>query len=264
VKSERQALSFINHVGYCLASKSDGLELPNLWDAVTSRHNGSIAENGNGRAQRSYYLSYAWDIRQILPNHNSVYYGKIFKRRPSIVSREFFPYFFALTERTGVRDEYKVEHSQGKLSPLAKSVMDILMKNPPMTAKELRMALSAKGTKSVQGLENAIEELQRKMFVSRVVGSEQSFGAQWAPVVKCFPAEVRKAKTITHDLARYKLLEKYFQNQLISSISSIHKVFGWSRQTIYHTIGQLVHAGAITTATVTRDGKTDTCYCFIR
>lgn len=262
VKNERQALSFIDKVGFCLASKSDGLELPNLWDAVTGGEALRPNRNSNGEAKRSYYLSYAWEIQNILPNHNSIYYGKIFKRRPSLISREYFPYFYALTERTGAKDEYKSEYAQGKLSTAAKSIMDVLMKNPPMSAKQLRSAIAGRGKKNAQGFEKALEELQRKMFISRVVGNGHQFGAEWAPVVKCFPVEVRKAKKISSELARYKLLQKYFQNQLISTIDVVRKVFGWSRQTIYHTIGQLVHAGVITTC-VKVDGKKGTCYCLV-
>lgn len=260
VKNERQALAFVNSVGFCLASKSDGLELPNLWDAVLSGQ--PVPENGNGLAKRNYYLSYAWEIQNVLPNHNSVFYGKIFRRRPSLISREYFPYVYALTERTGDKDEHKTEFAQGKLSASAKNIMDVLMKSGALTAKELRNAVAGKGKKGVQGFEKAMDELQRKMFVTRVVGNRQNFGSEWAPIIKCFPAEVRKAKKISTELACNKLLEKYFQNQLISSIDSIHKVFGWSRQTIYHTIGQLMHAGVITT-TVLLNGKKCCHYCLV-
>lgn len=262
VSNEREALAFINRVGFCLATKSDGLEVPNLWDAVTSGQARPPHTNGNGVSKRSYYLSYAWEIQSILPNHNSIYYGKIFKRRPSLISLEFFPYFYALSERTGTKDEYKTEYAQGKLSAQAKGIMDVLMKHSPMGSKELRDTVTAKGKKSSQGFDKALDELQRKMFLSRVVGNGNQFGAEWAPVVKCFPAEVRKAKAVSVEFARYKLLEKYFHNQLTSSIDSIHKVFSWSKQTIYHTIGQLMHAGIITT-TISNDGKKDKCYCLI-
>ncbi len=264
VQNERQALSFINSVGFCLAAKADGLELPNLWDAVTSAQANLPTANETGEKPRSYYLSYAWEIQSILPNHNSVYYGKLFKRRPSLVSKEFFPYFYALTERSGAKDEHKEEHAQGRLSACAKNIMDALMRHSPMTAKELRIVMMERGKKGVQDFDKAIEELQRKMFVGRIVGTGNSFGAEWAPIVKSFASEVRKSRKISADQARYKLLSKYFENQLVSTINTIHDVFGWQRQTIYHTIGQLVHAGKITTATVAQHGKTNTCYCLIR
>lgn len=264
VRNERQALSFINSVGFCLAAKADGLELPNLWDAVTSAQFKAIRFNNEDTPKRSYYLSYAWEIQGILPNHNSVFYGKIFKRRPSLVSKEFFPYFYALTERTGAKDEHKTEHAHGRLSSTAKNIMDVLMKNEPMTAKELRFAISGRGKKSVADFERAIEELQRKMFVARIVGTRNSFGAEWSPIIKCFAAEVRRSRKISTELARFRLLERYFENQLVSTINTIHDVFGWQRQIIYHTIGQLVHAGRITTAAVENNGSTTSCYCLIR
>lgn len=259
VNNERQALAFVNGVGFCLTTRFEGMELPNLWDAVSS---GGVADRRKDDSTGGYYLRYAWQIHNVLPNHNSVYYGKLFKRRPSIVSREYFTYFFALSERTGARDEYKSETAHGKLSDVAKGIMDLLMKNPPMTSKELRAVLAGRSKASVHGFDKGLDELQRKMFITRLVGSDNQFASAWAPVIKCFPSEVRKARKISIDLARYKLLEKYFHIQLISSIENIHRVFGWSKKDIFHTLGQLIHAGVITT-TVALDGKKGKHYCLI-
>ncbi|MBX2992192.1 MAG: hypothetical protein KF749_13640 [Bacteroidetes bacterium] len=262
IMNQRQALAFIKRVGFCLATKTEGLELPNLWDAITDtpelRHNGR-----NSHSKRNYYLSYAWEIQSILPNHNSIFYGKIFKRRPSMVSRQYLPYFYALSGRSGERDEYKTEHASGKLSILAKRIMDILMKKKsPLTSKELRVMLTGMRGTSAEGLDRALDELQRKMFISRIVGNSSQFGAEWSPIVKSFPAEVRKSRRISAEEARSVLVEKYFQNQLISSVEAIHAVFGWPRQLIYHAIGQLVHKGMITPVH-SFDGKKGKFYCFV-
>jgi hypothetical protein len=258
VTNERQALSFVNSVGFCLASKADGLELPNLWDAVSGEH----SHNENGEQRRSYYLSYAWEIQHILPNHGSVYYGKVFKRRPSIVSREFLPCFYALSQRTGERNEHKDAYASGELSATAKAIMDKLMKSSPMTTKELRDAMAVKANKTLPGFEKGLDELQRKMFICRLIGKDHQFGAAWSPVIKCFPAEVRKAHKISLEAARSKLLEKYFENQLLSSVDAIHCVFGWSKKVIYQTIGQLIGRGVVT-STVTLDGKRGKFHCLI-
>ncbi len=256
VNNERQALAFVNGVGFCLASKADGIELPNLWDAITS----GISDNGSQK--QSSYLSYAWQIQNILPNHNSVFYGKIFKRRPSIVSREYFTYFFALSGRTGARDEYETEYAHGRISGIAKSIMDLLMKSAPMTSKELRVALTGRSRVNIDGFEKGLDELQRKMFITRIVGNSNHVGAAWSPVVKCFLPEIRKARNISVEVARYKLLEQYFQIQLMSSIENIHKVFGWMKKDIFQTLGKLINSGVITT-TVALDGKKGNHYCLV-
>ncbi len=258
VTNARQALAFVNSVGFCLASRANGLELPNLWEAIAG-----VQPNGDTPSPRKYYLSYAWDLHSILPNHNSVYYGRIFRRRPTIVSREYFPYFYVLSQRVGTKDEYLSEFHQGKLSLRAKQIMDILTRHAPLTTKELRESLSGGGKRTVSGVERALEELQRKMFVCRLVGNGQRFGAEWAPLVKFFRKEIRKAGKISPDQARCKLLAKYFSTQLVSSVETIHKVFGWSKKDIYHTLGRLINEGVITTCT-DFDGKKGTWYCFIR
>ncbi len=257
VTNARQALAFVNSVGFCLASRANGLELPNLWEALAG-----VQQDGKNMGGRKYYLSYAWDMQSILPNHHSVYYGKIFRRRPTLVSREYFPYFYALSQRVGSEDEYSSEFRQGKLSLRAKQIMDILTRRSPLTTKELRAFLAGGAKRSVHGLERALEELQRKMFICRLVGDGQRFGAEWAPLTKFFRKEIRKAGKISLDEARCTLLAKYFSNQLISSVEAIHHVFGWPKKDIYHTLGQLIHKGIITTCTEF-DGRKGTWYCFI-
>jgi hypothetical protein len=257
VTSPRQALAFVNSVGFCLASRANGLELPNLWEAIAGAR-----QNGDDGSGRKYYLSYAWDLHNILPNHQSVYYGKIFRRRPTIVSREYFPYFYALSQRAGTKQEYSAEYAQGRLSLRAKQIMDILTRRSPMSTKELRMVLAGRGRKNVNGIERALDELQRKMFICRLVGDGQRFGAEWAPLTKFFRKEIRQAGKITVDEARYKLLAKYFSTQLVSSVESIHKVFGWTKKDIYHTLGRLIRDGVVATCTEF-DGKKGAWYCFI-
>lgn len=257
VTNAQQALAFVNSVGFCLASRANGLELPSLWEAIAG-----VQRDGNTMPGRNYYLSYAWDMHNILPNHNSVYYGKIFRRRPTIVSREYFPYFYALSQRVGTKDEYFSEFHQGKLSMRAKQVMDILTQRSPLTTKELRRLVAGDGKRGAMGLGRALEELQRKMFICRLIGNGQRFGAEWAPLTKFFRNEIRKAGKISQDEARCKLLAKYFNNQLISSVETIHNVFGWSRKEIYHTLGRLINEGIITACTEF-DGKKGSWYCFI-
>lgn len=263
VVNERQALAFINKVGFCLAVRAEGLELPNLWDAIAGTRPHQSNGQGTRGERRSYFLSYAWEIQHILPNHNSVFYGKIFRRRPSLVSRNFLPFFYALSELTGARDEFKVEHAKGRLSASARSIMDILMKNDPLTAREVRDLLAGKGRREGANVERALEELQRKMFITRVVGNGHHVGARWAPLSRCFPQEVRKAQRISREQARSAILHKYFDNQLVSSIDAIHHVFGWARTDIYRAVGQLVHEGVITT-TVVSDGRPGTQYCLVQ
>ena len=150
VTNERQALAFINSVGFCLASKANGLEMPNLWEAIAGPER-------NGIDDKRYYLSYAWDIHNILPNHDSVYYGKLFRRRPSLVSREYFPYFYALAERTGTPAEYVSEFNRGRLSQTAKQIMDLLMRRSSLTTREISTLLSSRDRRTVSGVERALE-----------------------------------------------------------------------------------------------------------
>jgi hypothetical protein len=100
------------------------------------------------------------------------------------------------------------------------------------------------------------------MFLVKVGEEHEPFSFVWAPLRECFPAQIRKARRVTPEMARLRILEKYFQNQLIGTVSGIQRLFRWSKQEIYQTIGRLVQGG-IVTGNVRVEGKNRRFYCLV-
>jgi hypothetical protein len=103
-------------------------------------------------------------------------------------------------------------------------------------------------------------ELQEKMFLVKVAELYDPFTFVWAPLRDIFPAAIRKARRMTPEDARAKILERYFRNQLVSSVPAIARLFRWQRQDIFHTLGRLVRKGVVTTG-VHVEGKDHRYYC---
>ncbi len=258
VRSKEQALKFINSVGFCFAFKAEHSELPCLWHAACGVREPVLPRH----THHDPYLSFVWEMKDTLPAEKSIYYGKLLKGRPTMLSLKYLPYFYVLAERTGARDEYIQEFRRQKLSQDAKEIMEALLDSWPQVTKGLKLAtgMHAKGDRAA--FDKAIAELQTKMFVVKVAEQYEPFTFVWAPLARVFPAEVRKARRISLEEARAKVLEQYFANQLVGTVSSIQRLFRWSKKEIFQSLGTLLNAGAIRTD-VQVEGKDHRYYILV-
>jgi DNA-binding PadR family transcriptional regulator len=192
------------------------------------------------------YISFVWEMKDVLPSEGKIYYGKLLKRRPTMVSLEFLPYFYVLSGRSGVKDEYRKEFLTGRISAIARDIMEALRDSSPQVTRGLKLATGT-FTKDERGsFDKAITELQAKMFIVKVAEESDPFSFVWAPFTRAFGQQVRKARRISPETARQRLLEQYFKNRFIGSVESIQNLFRWGKQTIYQTLGKLVQNGTIT------------------
>jgi hypothetical protein len=192
------------------------------------------------------YISFVWEMKDVLPAEGKIYYGKLLKRRPTMVSLEYLPYFYVLSGRTGAKDEFRKEFLTGRISALARDIMEALKDSSPQVTRGLKLATGTFTKEERGGFDKAITELQAKMFIVKVAEENDPFSFVWAPFTKAFAPQVRKARRIMPETARQKLLEQYFRNQFVGSVDSIHNLFRWGKQTIYQTLGKLVQDGVIT------------------
>lgn len=258
VKTKKEALDFINSVGFCFAFKADNSELPCLWHAACGAREPVMPEH----THHDPYLSFVWEMKDILPSEGKIYYGKLLRKRPTMISLEYLPYFYVLSGRSGARDEFMKEFLRGELTSTAKEIMEALTDSSPQLTKGLKLATGSISKRDRAGFDKAITELQTKMFLVKVAEAHDPFSFVWAPLRGAFAAQVKKAKSISPEVARFRILERYFQNQLVGTVDSVHRLFRWSKQTIYHTLGQLVERGIVTTS-IKVDGRDHKYYCLL-
>jgi len=243
VTTKRQALAFVNEVGFCFAFKSENSELPCLWHAACGMRDPVMPEH----THHDPAISFVWEMKNVLPAEGKIYYGKLLKRRPMMVSLEYLPFFYVLSHRTGLKNEYQKEFLKGRLSATARDIMDALGDSSPQTTKGLKLATGNHARHSRLHFDRAIAELQEKMFIVKVAELDDPFTFVWAPLREAFPDQIRKARRIAPEAARARILERYFRNQFVSSVPAIERLFRWERQSIFQTLGRLVREGIITT-----------------
>jgi hypothetical protein len=258
VKSRSEALSFIQAVGYCFAFKADHSELPCLWHAVCGMRDPVLPRH----THHDPTISFVWEMKDRLPADRKIYYGKLLRHRPTMVSLEYLPFFYALSGRMGGKDEYVTEHRHGRISATARAIMEALEDSSPQVTKGLKLATGKHLSEHRTTFDKAIAELQTKMFIVKVDEEDDPFTFVWAPFTGRFPTQVRKARRVTAEDARYAIGKKYFENQLIGSATTVQRLFRWGKREIFRTIARLLDEG-IVTPDVRVEGTHATHYCLI-
>jgi hypothetical protein len=258
VGTKRQALSFVESVGFCFAFKSENSELPCLWHASTGMRDPVMPLH----THHDPGIGFVWQMKDELPTEGKIYYGKLLKGRPTMVSLELLPHFYVLSGRAGVKGEHLREHRAGRLSDTALAIMEALIDSYPQSTKGLKLATGMHGAGDRLQFDKAMAELQGKMFIVKVAEEVEQFSFVWSPFDRVFPAVVRRGRRIAHDEARAAILERYFADQLVGTVTGIQRLFRWNRKEIFRTLGMLVARGALRTD-VTVDGKDRSYYAYV-
>ncbi len=241
VNTKRRALNFIDRVGFCLVFRAEEDELSSLWQAVY----GSRADDIPRAQFEKRASAFLWEMKQALPAEGSVYYGKLLVHRPTMISLEFLPYFYALSGRTGDRDEHVRAALRGELSSMGRRIMDVFRRRSRLSTRQIRQMLQKGGPVGSGSFALAMNELQSKMYIAKGDEDRRPYSITWVPVRILFAAQVRKARHISSEQARRVILEQHFRNQGVCTLPGIRKVFRWSRQEVYQALGDLLRRGII-------------------
>jgi hypothetical protein len=241
IRTRRQALNFVERVGFCFLYRAEDPEIPSLWHAVNGVRPGlaGVMDVDPDRA------SFLWELKATLPSGREAYVGKLILQRPTVVSREFVPYFFATSGRTGDRDDFVRENLRGNISGGARRVMELFRRRTYLTGARIRELLSKSPHASRVPLDQALTELQLRMYIARSGDGHSPHASGWAPVHVLFPREVRRSRTIAPEHARSVILERHFKNQYVTTLAEIRHTFRWTRQEIYQALGDLHRRGIV-------------------
>lgn len=259
IKTKAQAFRFIQDVGFCFVFEVERSDSPCLWRAAAAQPIPGISHD----THHDSYASFVREVKNILPSEEKLYYGKLLRCRPTVVSLEYFPYFYALSRRNGSSDEHRSEFAKGNLSVPAKAIMDALSDNSPQVTRSLKLAAGLHRKGDRKQFDHAVTELQKKMFIVKMAEHYDPLTFEWETVLRRFPKETRRSRRISEEQARQKILQKYFENQLVGTVSSIQHLFGWEKQVIFRTLGHLKGAGVIT-PDVLVDGRDGKYYALVR
>lgn len=225
VKSEQEALQFINEVGFCFLFGDQEVEIPTLWAAVC----GSRRALPDEHFDREVGLTWEW--KDTLPTRGEVYYGKLLRGKPTLVSLELLPHFYALSPNYGDIEDYLEQYEEGRLSVEAKNIYEVLLKEGAMATSRLRqLAGLAGGGANARRFDRAIAELQIGMKIVKVGISDANrwgYAYVYDLFLRRFPNIPERARKISSDQAMATLLLRHLHNVVVETERALRRLFRW-------------------------------------
>ncbi|HUG33896.1 MAG TPA: crosslink repair DNA glycosylase YcaQ family protein, partial [Anaerolineales bacterium] len=217
-----------------------GIDLPNLWTAVAGNRPVADAHDDPG------HVTWGWKDGAL--NKKIWYYGKILRKKATMISLEIAPYFYALSENYGAPEEdYLVAYEEGRLPQSAKQVYEAILKEGALNSIDLRRAAKLGNAKDSE-FNKALEILQADFKILPVGVAEAGawkYSHIYEIVPRHFPELPEQARKINEGNARTKLLELYFESVGAAAEGEAGKLFGWKKELMARSISGLVAKRAL-------------------
>jgi hypothetical protein len=241
VHNARTALQFIEDVGFCLVFTNRTQQLPCLWVAVCGRRDPVFPAHSHHDPE----LMLTWHLKDLLPAERLVYYGKLILGRPSMVALAYFPDFYAL-HGPAHDEQYRYDYEDGRLSRAALHIMAALVERHPQTTKELKRRTHLDAPKSRAIFEQAIAELQRKLYITMIEARyEPSFTYVWDVLETWLPEPAACGREILRRDAVYRLTRQYLSVVSYASLAQTERVMGVPRAEVEEAAARLQNEGVI-------------------
>ncbi len=240
VTSPSAALDFINERGFVYFWPIKGIDLPSLWVAVAGDRPVADAHDDPG------HITWGWKDNAL--DKKIWYYGKVLRRKATMISLEVAPYFYALSENYGSPEEdYLIAYQEGRLSQAAKQIYETLLDNGMLNTLDLRRMAKLANAKESE-FNKALEQLQAD-FKILPVGVAQAgawkYSFIYEIVTRHYPGLPEQARFIGEGEARQKLAELYIQSVGAAQMRDVTKLFGWSNEIARRTLDRLVEQGEL-------------------
>jgi len=239
------AIAFLDDVGFCFLFPIKGVELPSLWDAVCGRVKAVPNEHHDPHIQKT------WGWKDTSLDKRWWYYGKLLRKRATLVSLELLPSFYALSENYGdPANDYLQQYLDGRLSHEAKLIYEALLEHGPQHVIELRRLARLTGKSRTSAFQRALAELQADLKILPVGVARAGawhYAFIYEIVSRWYPDLSERARPIRGDQARRTLLATYLDNVIAATVDQAARLFGWVKRDVERAAAQLAETGRIAT-----------------
>ena len=242
VRGEKSALRFIQQVGFCFTFSTFGYDLPCLWVAVSGRRSPRWPKHTHHDPE----ILLTWDLKDTLPAKRLVYYGRLLKGRPTLISLDLLPAFVALIRGGRRSGDYLVDYREGRLSRTALRIMDALMEESPQDTPGLRRRTGYEASERTREFERAMTELQRKLWVVKVEEIyEPFFSYRWDLLDNWLPDQVKAGGGMSSHEAIFTIVTQYWKTVLYSQEGMIARLLDLPVAAVEAVLEDLEGKGAL-------------------
>jgi hypothetical protein len=226
LKDQQQAVEFVNDVGFSFLFPIQKLELPSLWDAIAGRVVKTYPDH------KGYEIERTWGWKDESLAKKWWYYGKLIRDKATLVSLDFLPNFYALSENFGdYEHDYLEEYQTGQLTSEARQVYEALLKNGALDAVRLRREAHLSTEANKGRFDKALTDLQTGLKVLPV-GIAPAGAWRYAFIYEIlprwFPQIPVQAQRIGRVEARRRILDRYLCNVVFSTVPIAARLFRWT------------------------------------
>ena len=242
------ALEFVNQRGFIYFWPITGVVLPSLWMAVAGER--SVADNHDDPG----HVTWGWKDAA-LPQ-KIWYYGKILRRKATIISLAIAPYFYALTENYGSPEEdYLLAYEEGRLTQSARQIYATLLDKGILDTISLRKEARLLNAKE-SVFNRAMEDLQKDFKILPVgvaAAGAWKYAFRYDITARHMPELAAQARPIGEAEARQKLVGLFFASVGAAHLREVVKLFGWPPELVRRTLEKLLQKGELVAASHPQD-----------
>jgi hypothetical protein len=233
IRSEAEAVSFIEQMGFLPLMKIAGSVLPDLASACIRPPD-----------WRRDYREWWWGWKQTLPEKRLCYYAKIVRRCGTFISWEMLPNFLVVF---GAMQPYDERYRAGLLGRAEKQILDILAQQGPMFTDDLRSAFAPAGHKRTLEFHRAMASLQSDFLVAVCGGRMEGWTMhKWDLTERIVPRECWKlASKLDRRSGVEALVLRLIRNTIISGPGDICWTFSLDRVELREIVAALLREGRL-------------------
>lgn len=234
-----EAVAFVDERGFTFFWPITGIRLPSLWGAVAGDRPVADAHDDPGHV--------TWGWKDELLGQRRWYYAKVLRKRGTMISLEYAPYFYALSENYGSPEEdYLTLYEQGRLTQEARQIYETLLQEGPMHTVALRKAARMTSRESDGRFNKAMADLQAD-FKIMPVGVAHAGAWNYAFIYEItahhHPELIEHAQQIGENQARQVLAGLYFRSVGAATRNDLQRLLGWRPAQTDRSLTALVNEG---------------------
>jgi hypothetical protein len=218
VRNADQLVAMVDELGFCFAfTESGDMPIPACFDHLST--------NSEHRK-----WDWMWGWKDELAEAKRLYYGRLLVKKPTFVSMKMLPAFYATFGRAGEPDDHLEDIRAGRLSDVARRVIEFLVQRGETQTKRLRAELGISSQDGRLQYAKAIDELQRLMYIARVraVGEgREDYNYTYDLFVRRYPETVRAAERITSADAMITILARLLELAGGVTEKQVARIFDW-------------------------------------